>query len=225
MARAEAPYRLSVLAGVNGAGKSSVGGARIRALGAQYFNPDEAARRIRAEHPKLSQAEANSRAWHEGRRLLERAISERLDYAFESTLGASTIPRMLADAADGGAQVWIWYVGLDTAERHLARVKARVAGGGHDIPEADIRRRWDHSRQNLVALVPRLTRLWIYDNSFEADPRRGKAPRPRLLLETDRGRIVAPKELGATPEWAKPIVARALQVHEQRASARVQRTP
>jgi predicted ABC-type ATPase len=212
VARGKPPYRLYVLAGVNGAGKSSIGGARIRQLGATYYNPDEAARLIRASHPRMSQQEANSLAWHEGRRLLERAIAERLDYAFESTLGASTIPRMLADAADDGAEVWLWYVGLDSAERHLARVKARVFAGGHDIPETDIRRRWDNSRQNLVALMPKLSRLWVYDNSLEADPRRGKAPQPRLVLEMREGQIVRPKDLAATPAWAKPIVARALQV-------------
>ncbi len=214
MASAGGAHRIYVLAGVNGAGKSSIGGARIRALGANYFNPDEAARRMRASDPGLGQSEANSRAWHEGRRLLERAIAERLEYALESTLGASTIPRMLAQAADAGAEIWVWYVGLDSIERHLARVKARVKGGGHDIPEADIRRRWEGSRENLVVLLPRLARLWLYDNSTEADPRRGKAPRPRLLLEMDRGRIVH-VSLGAMPGWAKPIVARALQLaHE-----------
>lgn len=207
-----APYRLYVLAGVNGAGKSSIGGARIRDLGAAYYNPDEAARRIRGANRRLTPREANGLAWNEGRRLLERAIAERKDFAFESTLGASTIPRLLAEAADGGAEIWVWFVGLDSAERHLARVRARVASGGHDIPEDDIRRRWDASRQNLVALMPRLARLWVYDNSHEADPRRGKAPRPRLLLEMRGRRIVAPGDFSATPAWAKPLVARARQL-------------
>lgn len=211
MARAD-PYRIHVLAGVNGAGKSSIGGARIRDLGATYYNPDEAARMIRASQPHLDQAQVNSLAWHEGRRLLERAIAERLDFAFESTLGASTIPRMLAHAADDGAQVWLWFVGLDSAERHIARVKSRVAAGGHDIPEADIRRRWENSRQNLVALMPRPARLWVYDNSFEADPRRRKRPQPRLVLEMHGPRIVAPRDLASTPDWSRPIVARALQI-------------
>jgi predicted ABC-type ATPase len=196
---------------VNGAGKSSIGGAMLRSRGAQYFNPDEAARIIRTANPKLTPREANGLAWNEGRRLLERAIAERLDFAFESTLGASTIPRLLAQAADAGTEVWIWFVGLDSPERHLERVRARVKAGGHDIPEADIRRRWDASRQNLVALLPKLERLYLYDNSEEADPRAGAAPRPRLILETRRGRIVGPQDLRATPAWAKPIVARALQ--------------
>jgi len=199
-----------VLAGVNGAGKSSIGGAAIRQRGGRYFNPDEAARAILAAHPALSQREANGLAWNEGRRLLERAIDGKLDFAIETTLGASTIPRLLAQAADGGAEVWVWYVGLDSPERHLARVRSRVLGGGHDIPEADIRRRWDASRQNLVALMPKLARLYVYDNSEEADPRAGKAPKPRLVLQMDRGRVVAPVDLAAVPQWAKPIVARAV---------------
>ena len=205
-----------MLAGVNGAGKSSIGGAMVRQRGGQYFNPDEAARAVRAAHPALTQREANGLAWNEGRRLLERAIDGKLDFALESTLGASTIPRLLAQAADGGAQVWIWYVGLDTPERHLARVRSRVKGGGHDIPEADIRRRWDASRQNLVALMPKLERLYLYDNSEEADPRLGTAPKPRLVLEMRGGRIARPLDVTATPDWAKPIVARALQLERGR---------
>ena len=215
MASASRPkYRIAVLAGVNGAGKSSLMGAHVRASGGEYFNPDEAARRIRAARPRLSQRDANGLAWNEGRRLLERAIEERLDYTFETTLGASTIPRLLARAADEGAEVWIWFVGLESAERHLARVKARVKAGGHDIPEADIRRRWDASRENLVALMPKLARLWIYDNSVEADPVSGHAPAPRLILETRHKRIVAPPDLRDTPVWAKPLVARAMQLDE-----------
>jgi predicted ABC-type ATPase len=204
--------RISVLAGVNGAGKSSLGGAHLRAQGADYYNADEAARRILEANPRLTQRDANGLAWNEGRRLLERAIVEGKDYAFETTLGASTIPALLAKAADGGAEVWMWFVGLDSPERHLARVKARVAVGGHDIPEADIRRRWDNSRENLVALMPKLARLWVYDNSEEAAPHAGRVPAPRLMLEMRGRRIVAPKDLRATPAWAKPIVARALQL-------------
>lgn len=215
MAPASRPkYRIAVLAGVNGAGKSSLMGANVRAQGGEYFNPDEAARRIRESRPRLSQREANGLAWNEGRRLLERAIDERRDYTFESTLGASTIPRLLTRAADDGANVWVWFVGLDSAERHLARVRSRVKAGGHDIPEADIRRRWDASRENLVALMPKLARMWIYDNSDEADPASGHAPTPRSILEMDHGRIVGTSNLRATPAWAKPLVARAMQLDD-----------
>ena len=205
-----------MLAGVNGAGKSSIGGAAFRDAGGEYFNPDEAARIVRAANTSLSPTEANGIAWQQGRRLLERAIAERADFAIETTLGASTIPKLLAAAADGGAEVRIWFAGLDTVERHLARVKARVKQGGHDIPEADVRGRFDNSRLNLIALMPKLAALRVYDNSFEADPAKGHAPQPALVLHTQWGKIVAPTDLTHTPGWAKAIVAAAWSLSARR---------
>ena len=199
-----------MLAGVNGAGKSSIGGAMLRASGADYYNPDEAAREIRKANPGLAQREANGLAWGKGRDLLRRAIDGRKDFVLESTLGAHTIPAMLAEAAQKGAAVHVWFVGLDDVERHLARVRARVKAGGHDIPEADIRRRYETSRENLAWLMPSLTSLRLYDNAFEADPASGASPRPRLLLHLEGGRIVAPANLRATPGWAKALVAKAM---------------
>lgn len=202
--------RIYVLAGVNGAGKSSIGGAAFRAFGAYYYNPDEAARALVAANPGLSQTDANGVAWQQGRRLLEQAIADRLHFAFETTLGANTIPRLLAGAASQGIEVHVWYVGLSSVELHVERVRARVRRGGHDIPEADIRRRYGHSRLNLIRLLPRLAALRMYDNSAEADPAKGQAPAPMLVLHMDHGKIAGPADLRRTPEWAKPIVAAAL---------------
>jgi predicted ABC-type ATPase len=206
------PPRIYVLAGVNGAGKSSVGGAAFRSFGADYYNPDEAARELMAAHPGLPQARANSAAWHQGRKLLERAIAQRLDYAFETTLGASTIPRLLSEAADQGIEVYVWYAGLATPELHLARVRSRVRRGGHDVPETDIRRRYEHSRLNLVQLLPKLAALRLYDNSVEADPAAGHTPRPVLVLHMERGKILHPQDLPRAPDWAKAIVAAAMKL-------------
>jgi predicted ABC-type ATPase len=97
-----------VLAGVNGAGKSSIGGSAFRAEGAGNFNPDEVARHLMAGQSTLKQSEANALAWQVGRALLERAIRERLDFAFETTLGGETMTRLLAQAAEEGLEVRIW---------------------------------------------------------------------------------------------------------------------
>ncbi|HLK68820.1 MAG TPA: zeta toxin family protein [Bryobacteraceae bacterium] len=195
-----------VLAGANGAGKSSIAGAIFLAQGTKYFNPDEAARRILAANPGITQQEANSAAWHQGRRLLERAISERLNFALETTLGGNSITGLLNVALSVGMEVRVWYVGLATVELHLARVRARVAKGGHDIPEEKIRERYDRSRLNLIALMPRLTELLVYDNSKPGDPEEGVAPEPVLLLHLARGKIVSSADLTRIPKWAKPIL-------------------
>jgi predicted ABC-type ATPase len=210
--RAAGVARVYVLAGVNGAGKSSIGGAAFRAFGADYYNPDEAARALREANPSLTQTQANAAAWQQGKRLLEHAIAARLDFAFETTLGASTIPRLLAEAASRGIEVRVWYAGLPNPELHITRVRQRVRKGGHDIPEADIQRRYRHSRMNLINLLPSLAALRVYDNSAEADPAAGLAPIPRLVLHMEHGQIVGPSDLSQTPEWAKPIVAAALRL-------------
>ncbi|MGQ0622080.1 MAG: ZTL protein [Panacagrimonas sp.] len=207
---AEAPTGIYVLAGTNGAGKSSIGGALFRRGNSDYFNPDEWTQRILAANPGLSLNEANGAAWQQGRLLLERAIRERLRFAFETTLGGSTIPALLAKAAADCIEVRIWYSGLSCPELHLARVRARVAKGGHDIPEAKIRQRYLDSRLHLIDLLPFLAELYVYDNSAESDPDAGHAPKPVLVLHMAGCKIVGPSDLSATPEWAKPIVAAAL---------------
>lgn len=195
-----------VLAGTNGAGKSSIGGALLRASGTAYFDPDDAARRFRAANPSFTQEQGNSAAWNEGKRLLERAIAERGDFAFETTLGGHTIATLLNKAADTGIEVRIWYVGLAGVELHIARVRSRVEQGGHDIPEAKIRERYIQSRWNLLKLLPKLTELVVYDNTNEAEPEAGVAPKPKLILHLLRGRIVAMCGVRSVPDWAKPVV-------------------
>ncbi len=202
--------RIYVLAGVNGAGKSSIGGATFNARGAEYFNPDLASRQVRQADASLTLAEANGLAWHQGRRLLERAIADRQDFAFETTLGGNSITGLLEKASEQGLKVFVWYAGLSSPELHLARVRQRVLRGGHDIPESDIRRRYESSRLNLIRLLPKLAELRLYDNSVEADPEQAKPPQVRLILHMVRSKIVGPEDLEHTPEWAKPIVAAAL---------------
>jgi len=211
MSSFESP-RIYVLAGVNGAGKSSIGGAAFRATGADYYNPDEAARELLAANPALTQADANSAAWRKGVELLTRAISDRKNFAFETTLGANTIPRLLAEAASQGIEIYVWYVGLSSPELHIERVKARVRRGGHDIAAEHIYRRYEHSRLNLIDLLPRITALRLFDNSTEANPAAGKIPKPKLVLNMKNGKILNPRDLKNTPTWAKPIVAAALKL-------------
>lgn len=212
MAKKSRIPRIYVLAGTNGAGKSSIGGAMLVEQGVDYFNPDEAAARIRAANPGMSPAEAQSAAWQQGKRLLERAISERLDYAFETTLGGNTIPALLHNALSASIEVRIWYVGLASAELHIARVRSRAARGGHDTPEAKIRERYARSLLNLIHMLPALTELRVYDNSEEADPYSGVAPQPQLIVHVAKGKIVTVCDLAATPDWAKPIVLAALKI-------------
>jgi predicted ABC-type ATPase len=199
---------ITVLAGVNGAGKSSIGGAYLRERGGEYFNPDEIARVAIAASPGVAQPEANAFAWQEGKRRLEAAIATHSSFAFETTLGGATITQLLLQAAAHGAVLRIWFAGLDSVELHLRRVAARVKKGGHDIPESDIRRRWAGSHANLIRLIPHVTDLRVYDNSAERDPAAGAPPEPQLVLSIEERQLTFPRDgrVASTPQWAKPIV-------------------
>jgi predicted ABC-type ATPase len=213
-----------VLAGCNGAGKSSIGGAALLEHGVQFYNPDEAARKIAAANAGLDPAptieEVNAAAWSQGRRLLERAIDQHLDFAFETTLGGQTMTELLERAADEGLAVNVWFAGLASAELHMERVRQRVARGGHDIPREKIVERYDGGRKNLISLLPQLSSVRVYDNSVEVPPGRDFIPTPRLVLHCVERKIVAPTPLRTlltnTPQWAKPVVTAALELHLKR---------
>lgn len=205
-----------VLAGVNGAGKSSVGGHLLAEHGLTWFNPDSHARALTARRA-MPIEEANAHAWQFGREQLEDAIATRRNFAFETTLGASTIPRLLIEASVTH-DVTMWYCGLASVELHIRRVQGRVASGGHDIPEARIRERWIGSRRNLIRLLPHLARLQVFDNSAEAAPGESIRP-PILLLEMSKGRILSPdpddpRQLSGIPDWARPVLEAAIRLHE-----------
>lgn len=204
---------ITVLAGVNGAGKSSIAGEFTESISDFYFNPDTIAFKIRALHPHISAAQANGHAWQIGKELLEQAIAQKSDYRFETTLGGRSIARLLQSAAQAGHQLHIWFCGLESPELHLHRVRSRVSRGGHDIPEEKIRERWNSSRENLIRLLPCIHHLRLYDNSTEADPATGQAPCPRLLLEMKSRKITAPADLSNAPDWAQPIIAAAIHLH------------
>lgn len=201
---------LFVLAGVNGAGKSSVGGHLLQRAGLAWFNPDTFARELRAA-TGCDQVQANAAAWQEGMRRLDEAVAKGENFAFETTLGGRTVPAKIR-AASATHDVLMWFCGLASPELHIARVQARVAAGGHDIPEARIRERYPAALRNLIALMPHLAHLQVYDNSAEAAPGE-PIPDPVLVAETKSGQLVWPTDvesLARTPGWARPLLEAAL---------------
>ena len=213
---ADRPARITVIAGVNGAGKSSILGAALRDAGGVYYNPDEEARRLLETGGARDPDEANAKAWEMGREALERAIEERLNFNFETTLGGRTITGLLRRASEAGLEVWMFYVGLSSPALYEARVQVRVSRGGHDIPHDRIVERFDTSRKNLVRLLPYLARLRMFDNSRDADPAEGKMPEPIEVLSIDHGRMVYCCPMDQVPEWARPVVAAALRTFRPR---------
>lgn len=198
-----------MLAGVNGAGKSSIGGQILREAGIDWFNPDDWSRVLQSSgHAREA---ADGAAWTEGQRRLHLALTNGKHYAFETTLGGRSVTRALIDAMPTH-DVLVWYVGLESVDLHIERVRMRVAHGGHSIPEATIRARFVSSTANLARLVPHVTAVQVYDNSLSV-PAGAPLRVPRQVAVIVGGRLRTPKiaDLQQVPAWAKPAVAAALE--------------
>lgn len=196
-----------VLAGVNGAGKSSIGGSGLTAAGVPWYNPDAVARDLLDQGiPGVDPQLVAGMVWQQGLEGLKRAAAGEGDFNIETTLGGQNITNVLLDAIANKVPVHIWFCGLNSVELHLERVAERVKNGGHDIPERKIRERFRNSVANLCRLTPGLTELQVFDNSQPLDA--NNKAQLRSLLHVINRRILHLDP--AMPEWAKPIATIAI---------------
>jgi predicted ABC-type ATPase len=80
---------------------------------------------------------------------LDELAGQRVDFAFETTLSSRSLAPWLKKRQSEGFEVHLLYLWLPTAEMAVLRVAARVRSGGHNVPEADIRRRYEGGRANF----------------------------------------------------------------------------
>ena len=69
-------------------------------------------------------------------------------------------------------EIELYYVSVDSPDLALDRIRTRVASGGHDVPEPDVRRRFTRSRANLPAAIARTHETRLYDNTNPDRPHR-----------------------------------------------------
>lgn len=63
------------------------------------------------------------------------------------------------------------YLWLRSPEIAIARVQERVRAGGHDVPEATIRRRYKRGVKNFFERYQELVATWaVYDHSVANSP-------------------------------------------------------
>lgn len=87
-------------------------------------------------------------------------------FAFETTLASKSYLRWLRQARASGYKVGILVLSLTSPEAALERVARRVLGGGHDVPEPVVRRRFDRGLRNFFQLYQPLADQWFFtDNS------------------------------------------------------------
>ena len=150
-----------VVAGPNGSGKSTFA---LRYLpeyagAVEYVNPDLMAQGMSPTDIRLSAIKA-------GKLTLERIaelIALRTSFAFETTLSGRGYLRLLADAKARGYRIALYYLWMPEPAALPLRISHRVLAGGHDVPTADVLRRFSRSRDNLRAYAERADRLLVFD--------------------------------------------------------------
>jgi predicted ABC-type ATPase len=86
-------------------------------------------------------------------------------FAIETTLSGRNYLQMMLDAKALGFEVRLVYIGTESVEINLARIRNRVLAGGHDVPERDVRRRYQRSLENLPIAITRADDSIVFDNS------------------------------------------------------------
>ncbi|MBX3744224.1 MAG: zeta toxin family protein [Verrucomicrobiae bacterium] len=155
-----------VIAGPNGAGKTTFAREFLsQELGILHFvNADLIAAGLSPLKPELAALAAGRLLLAE----LDRLAAARLDFAFESTLSGRTYATRLRQWKAEGYRVELVFLRLASVRLALRRIAARVRQGGHSVPEADVRRRWDRGWRNFLTTYRPLADAWaVYDNSTE----------------------------------------------------------
>ena len=160
------PREILVVSGANGTGKTTVALVYARQLGLPYIGADEIAATLAPDDP-ASQRIAASRQFISD---VAAAIEGRESVVIESTLSGRTFIRTIQEARDAGFTISLVHLFLDLADTCVARVAERVQKGGHDVPEADIRRRFTRSAANFWHLYRPLSDRWVlmYNSTSDA---------------------------------------------------------
>ncbi|MEX2318192.1 MAG: AAA family ATPase [Pirellulales bacterium] len=156
---------LIVVGGPNGAGKSTFVAGFLSERPCPYLSADLIAK----EFPDLDPLSQQIAAGREFLTRLDAQIKGTVDFVVESTLSGRSMRNFLTRAKAAGFSVTVFFICLDSAELCIARVKARVQRGGHNVPDADIRRRFARSLANFWQIYREIADQWaiVYNVSSE----------------------------------------------------------
>lgn len=171
----------TIIGGVNGCGKSSLTGClkRERTDLGRIIDVD----RLNAQYGNI--VEGGKAAVQEITHCLELGVN----FTQETTLSGVRTMKTARRARELGYYIRLYYVGLNSAQESLERIRNRVRKGGHNIPEADVVRRYQRRFHDLAGILPYCDEAVFYDNynGFQ------------VVAEYQNGEIIPQTE--ALPNW------------------------
>jgi len=158
-----------VIAGPNGSGKTTFActflpeyaqcdrfiNADLIATGLSPFSPQQVA--IKSGKLVLEQIKEYSEA--------------DVDFGFETTMSGVTYLKYFNMLKGKGYKMHIFFLWIPSSQLAVARVKDRVAQGGHNVPIADIKRRFERSVEKFFKQYRLLADKWILFSNAESKPK------------------------------------------------------
>lgn len=160
----------TLVAGPNGSGKTT-----LTRYGRESFQQLAVLDPDAIQQGLVSTSSEGVSAIDAGRAVLKLAdefLERRESFILETTLSGNTHLRMAKRAQAAGFTFVFVYVGTDSVEINLNRVRQRVLKGGHDVPEEDQRRRYPRSMDNMRVAFNFTDRAMLFDNSTPAGHRK-----------------------------------------------------
>jgi predicted ABC-type ATPase len=185
--------QLWILAGGNGAGKSTFYNQYLAKYGIQFVNADLIAREIDSENAEdLSYQAATIAA-----KIRADLIAEGVSFCFETVFSHESKVDFIGQAKAHGYKIILIYIHLQTSTLNEARVKQRVSEGGHDVPIKKIHARLPRTMKHIKTALTLVDEARLLDNSLRDDPFRQIV----MLKSGNYKNLVSP-----LPAWAKELL-------------------
>ena len=184
---------LYIFAGPNGSGKSTIISQDIRLYrleNIEYICPDIYASKLFDNVKDVKERYLKAIRFSEYKR--EKLLERNQPIIVETVLSRSDKLDFVKKAKSKGYEVISVFVGTDSPEINISRVKQRVLQGGHDVPEDRLRERFVRSMNNLEYLSKLSDEIYVYDNSLK----------PRLVASKIKNVEFVAED---APDWAKKI--------------------
>ncbi len=176
----------TIIGGVNGVGKSSLSGV----LSAE--NTDLG---IIIDTDKLTAEQGGDRI-RGGKLAIERiedCLKKGINFTQETTLSGVRTLKTIQKARERDYFIRLYYVGVSSSEESIKRIKNRVEKGGHDIPSADVQRRYSKRFEDLAKILPYCNEVRFFDNENGFTEK----------AEYRNGSLIA--KGGSVPDWIKEL--------------------
>jgi predicted ABC-type ATPase len=158
-----------IIAGPNGSGKTTFAKKFLPdyAKCQNFVNADLIAQGLSPFSPRAAAIKAGRLVLEQIRNLAEKNV----DFAFETTLAGKSYIPFLKELKKKGYSINMFFLWVPNSELALSRIKDRVASGGHDVPAADVKRRFHRGLVNFLKLYKPLADTWLLFNNEDAIPR------------------------------------------------------